>query len=244
MNPDIAQTSPALAALSEATWPAASLRRLGPWILREGQGGGQRVSAASLADPGAVVSGADIERAAEAMCALGQDPIWQVWPGQDALDAALSARGFRRHDPVVALVAPVAQLAGPFSPMAAFAHWPPLAMAGDIWTEAGIGTARHAVMARVSGPKCAILARNDDTPSGVAFVAVAGREAMLHALEVRPEFRRRGAGRNLMCAAACWAGQAGAERLWLLVTEANVPARALYASLGMQQAGHYHYRVL
>ena len=32
----------------ELTWPAARLHRAGPWLIREGQGGGKRVSAASL----------------------------------------------------------------------------------------------------------------------------------------------------------------------------------------------------
>ncbi len=31
----------------EATWPAASVDRVGAWIVRDGQGGGKRVSAAT-----------------------------------------------------------------------------------------------------------------------------------------------------------------------------------------------------
>jgi N-acetylglutamate synthase len=33
----------------EATWPPAATTRLGPWLLRDGKGGGKRVSAATLA---------------------------------------------------------------------------------------------------------------------------------------------------------------------------------------------------
>ena len=35
----------------EGTWPPASEARVGPWIIRDGQGGGQRVSAATATAP-------------------------------------------------------------------------------------------------------------------------------------------------------------------------------------------------
>ena len=40
-------TPVALAQVMEATWPAASVVRLGPWAIRDGKGGGKRVSAAT-----------------------------------------------------------------------------------------------------------------------------------------------------------------------------------------------------
>jgi GNAT superfamily N-acetyltransferase len=45
-----------------------------------------------------------------------------------------------------------------------------------------------------------------------------------------------------MRAAARWAEGNGATTLALAVTRANSAANALYASLGMVAAGHYHYR--
>ncbi|MFN6953015.1 MAG: GNAT family N-acetyltransferase, partial [Albidovulum sp.] len=103
--------------------------------------------------------------------------------------------------------------------------------------------ARIAVMERVTGAKAAILARNADRPAGVAFVACHGDEAMLHALEVRPDQRRRGVGATLLHAAANWAADQGATRLSLVVTRQNSAARALYARLGMGIVGQYHYRM-
>jgi GNAT superfamily N-acetyltransferase len=66
---------------------------------------------------------------------------------------------------------------------------------------------------------------------------------MIHAVEVRPALRRKGAARQMLNAAAHWAAEQGADRLALAVTEANAGARALYASLGMQPVGQYHYRI-
>lgn len=229
-----------LPALTEATWPPASARRVGPWTIREGQGGGQRVSAAGAADGW---TDGDIPAAEAAMAALGQDPLFVIWGDDAALDVALEARGYRVNDPVVAYAAPCAVLADPAPPfLTTFPHWPPLGIATALWAEAGTGPARLAVMDRAAGPKCAILGRSGDRAAGVAFVACQDGVAMLHALEVAPQLRRQGVAHNILRAAAGWAQGHGATTLALLVTEANAGARALYASLGMVVVGQYHYR--
>jgi GNAT superfamily N-acetyltransferase len=76
----------------------------------------------------------------------------------------------------------------------------------------------------------------------VAFVAIHGQTAMLHALEVAPDRRRLGVASNILRASARWAQDNGAGTLSLVVTTANAGARALYASLGLQAMGQYHYR--
>lgn len=233
--------SPArLADVMAATWPAAKATRLGPWMIRDGKGGGQRVSAATAEG---AWSDEDIPMAEEAMAQLGQGPLFLIRAQDVLLDQALQARGYRINDPVLAYAAPTAHLADPApATMAAFTHWPPLAICRQIWNEAGIGPARLAVMDRATGPKCAILARSNDRPSGVAFVALHGNRAMLHALEVAPPARRQGSAHNMMRAAAVWAQQNGADTLSVVVTVANAPARALYTSLKMEVVGQYHYR--
>ena len=66
---------------------------------------------------------------------------------------------------------------------------------------------------------------------------------MLSALQVAPFARRRGLAGRLVRAAAAWAAAAGAPTLALAVKVENAPARALYAGLGMVEAGAYHYRL-
>jgi ribosomal protein S18 acetylase RimI-like enzyme len=224
----------------EQTWPAASLTRVGPWLIREGKGGGQRVSAATAE---AAVQAGDIAQAEAAMRGLGQAPLFMIRHSDSALDALLDARGYVRHDPVVVYAASVARLVDPApSAMSAFPTWPPLSIAAQIWADAGIGPGRLAVMDRVAGAKTAILGRVNDRASGVAFVGCHGKTAMLHALEVSPSQRRQGSANNIMRMAAVWAQDQGADTLCLAVTEANAGARALYASLGMEAVGTYHYR--
>lgn len=229
-------TPATLAEVMEATWPPASRQSLGPFTLRDGAGGGKRVSAASLNAP---FTDADLDAVEAAMA----EPLALIREGDAALDAALDARGWRVIDPVVAYAAPVASLTADLPPLAAFPHWPPLEIARSLWAEGGIGPARVAVMDRVTGAKAAILSRKGDRPAGVAFVACHGSEAMLHALEVSPGLRRLGVGQRLLHAAANWAAAQGADRLSLVVTRQNTAARALYARLGMGVVGQYHYRM-
>ncbi|MGP3696937.1 GNAT family N-acetyltransferase [Rhodobacter sp. NSM] len=225
----------------EATWPAAGLTRLGPWIIRDGKGGGKRVSAATAEGDWAAD---DLPEAEVAMEALGQPPLFMLRAGEEALDAALDARGYRIVDPVTAYACPVGKLSDdPPDAMSAFTHWPPLGIVRDLWAEGGIGPARVAVMERAAGPKCCILGRQNDRPSGAAFVALHGPFAMVHALEVTPALRRLGSAQAMMRRAACWAEEQGAAWLSLVVTCANGPARGLYASLGMEEVGTYHYRM-
>jgi GNAT superfamily N-acetyltransferase len=225
-----------LAEVMEATWPPASRSALGPFTLRDGAGGGKRVSAASL-------DGLFTDSDLVALEAAMPEPLMLVRSGEEALDAALEARGWRIVDPVVAYAAPVAALTADLPRLTAFAHWPPLEIARSVWAEGGIGPTRIAVMDRVAGPKTALLGRIDDRSAGVAFVACHGTEAMVHALEVRDSQRRQGLGRNLLHAAANWAATQDATRLSLVVTRQNVAARALYARLGMESVGQYHYRM-
>jgi GNAT superfamily N-acetyltransferase len=230
-----------LVALTESTWPPAATHAVGPWLIREGCGGGQRVSAAS---PAADWQDADISKAEVAMQDLGQKPLFVIWPQDGALDAALEARGYRKHDPVVIYAAATADLAAKEPPfLSSFPHWPPLGIARALWAEAGIGPARLAVMDRVTVAKTAILGRTGDRAAGVAFVAATGNCAMLHALEVSPALRRQGTAHNILWAAARWSLDQRAAEMFLLVTEANSNARHLYTSLGMSVVGQYHYRV-
>ncbi|MBL9047834.1 MAG: GNAT family N-acetyltransferase [Tabrizicola sp.] len=229
-------TTAALFRLIEATWPPARTWRNGAFALRDGDGGGKRVSAATCEGDWDETGLSELEAAMA-------EPLVMVRPGQEQLDRALDARGWQLIDPVVAYAAPVSDLAAKLPPLSAFAHWPPLQIACSIWEEGGIGPERIRVMQRVDLAKCALLARQGDRPSGAAFVACRKDEAMLHALEVRPDYRRQGTGTALMQAAANWARDQGAKRLFLVVTEENQAARALYHRLGMQVVGRYHYRM-
>ncbi len=237
MTPDVHT----LYAVTEATWPPARTWRDGPWMLRDGAGGGKRVSAATAEGP---VTADDIAIAEAGMRAMGQPPLFMIREGDEALDAHLAERGYAIIDPVNLYVGPVAPLTQePPARATAYAIWEPLEIQKDIWAEGGIGPARLAVMQRAEGPKTAILTRNGQHPAGVAYAALHGDIAMMHALEVRAEDRLTGQGRNATKQAALWAAQNGGTYLATLCTQENTGANALYTSLGMAPVGQYHYRI-
>lgn len=232
-----------LAPVIAATWPAAGATDVGSFIVPDGAGGGQRVSAARLADPTAQdATEAEIDAAIAKLSDLGQPPLFMLLEHQNGLDARLAARGFAMRDKTCAMIAPCAELAAPPPPITCFPIWPPLAIQSEIWATGGIGPARRDVMARAPSPKTSFLGRTQDRPAGTAFAAIHGDIAMLHALEILPAHRRRGLGATMMRAAADWALNQGAVHFSLLVTAENAPALGLYASLGFLPVGQYHYR--
>jgi GNAT superfamily N-acetyltransferase len=233
-------TPESLAQVMEATWPPAHTIPVPGFTLRDGASGGKRVSAAT-ALPGWTP---DYLQVAEAqMRALQQDPLFLIRAGDEALDEALAQRNYQIIDPVTAYAMPANALSPP-PWMTTFPHWPPMAVAQEIWATGGITGPRLAVMHRVTGPKTAILSRSGDRASGVAFVALHGDAAMLHGLEVNPRQRRQGSAQNILAAACQWTIAQGGTTLSLVVTTANTGACALYEKCGMKPVGQYHYRSL
>ena len=224
------------------TWPSGQVQQVGHWQIRTGKGGGSRVSAATATGE---VSPADISKAEDAMRALWQQPLFMIRQGEDALDAMLADAGYQTKDPSVLYLAKARDVATQRPPpVTAFTIWPPLAVQRDIWAAGGIGAGRLAVMDRAPMPKTTFLGRVDDAPAASVFVGADGDCAMIHALEVATAHRRKGLAVHLTRAAAFWALDHGCTYLSLVTTQANVAANALYASLGMEAVGQYHYRVL
>ena len=224
----------------DATWPAARYFESGPFTLRMGHDGGQRVSAASA---NRAASAAEIGAAESAMRAMEQPRLFMITEKDATLDSDLASRGYVIKDPVTMFAAPIATLAErDQKELTAIRAEAPLAALKDIWAAGGIEKGRLAVMARAKGPKTYLLGRADNQPAGAAFVAMQGKVAMLHALEILPIARRKGLGLAMTTAAAAWAAEQGAETFSLIAVSANAAACGLYRHLGMQEVGHYHYR--
>lgn len=226
----------------DGTWPASAKQALGPWTVRLDNSGSSRVSAATAE---LFATAHDIGLAVEAMSEAGQRPLFMIREGDEALDNDLAALGYVIKDPVNMYAAPVAQIAtNRPPPVTTFEVWPPLTVQNEVWDAGGIGAGRFAIMDRARPPKTSLLGRMDDKPVGTAYVGIAGDCAMIHALEILPDHRRKGLAKHLTRAAAFWAQTQGAAYLTLVTTQDNAAANALYASLGMSIVGQYHYRSL
>ena len=232
-------------AVVDATWPPAAKHVLGPWTIRQGLGGGKRVSAASAEQS---VGSDEIDAAQAAMKDLDQPALFAIrdraQTSQQSLDDQLTARGYECVDPTNFYSAPVAVIATDRPPrVSMFSVWEPLEIQREIWASGGIGPARQIIMQRAQGPKTSLLMRWDDHPAGTGFVAIFGSVAMVHALEILPHQRRKGVARWAMRQAAVWAQSQGATTITVLCTQENTAANELYGSLGMQLVGQYHYRM-
>lgn len=226
----------------EATWPCADKFECGPFQIRDGQGGGKRVSAATAHGP---FTNHDIEAGETAMRDLGQAPLFQIREGDDKLDAALEARGYAIIDPVTMYAMDAGQLAQETPPRtAAIETTAPLSIMREIWEAGGIGPDRVRVMDRACKPKAGFVSRWHDKPAGTSFIAMSEGISMVHALEIVPFQRRQGVARWLMIRAAFWTLDQGGHTLTVICTDANAAANRLYSSLGMTVVGKYHYRIL
>ncbi|NHF74688.1 GNAT family N-acetyltransferase [Paracoccus sp. 12-3] len=228
-----------LDAAFEASWPAAEYASAGAIRIGRAPGGGDRVNSARPI--GSDWTEGDLDQATAIQTNWNQPPLFRVADG-DPLAAALLARGWQAQKPTRLLAAPLLNLTDiPVPRVTAFAVWPPLAIQRNLWTETGIDAGRQAVMDRVSLPKAAILGRAEDRAAGMAFVAVDGPVAVLHALEIIPAMRRRGLAGWMIREAAFWAESQGAATMQLAVTAENAPAQALYRGLGFIEIGGYCY---
>ena len=229
-----------LYAVCEATWPPERAWQAHSATLRDGQGGGKRVCAATS---DTIPDAAGLAQLEQDMRAMDQTPLFMIRAQDAGLDQALADSGYQVIDPVHVYRAPIAALTNvPMPPVTCFTIWQPLAMMVEIWAQGGIGPGRIAVMERAA-VKTGILARWNEKPAGAAFAGLHGNTCMVHAVEVLGHQRRQGVAQWMMRKAAFWAQENGAEWMSVLCTKANQPANQLYQAMGFEAIGAYHYRI-
>jgi ribosomal protein S18 acetylase RimI-like enzyme len=77
----------------------------------------------------------------------------------------------------------------------------------------------------------------------IARLSLAGGWAGLTAVEVHPDYRRRGLGVAITAAACQEAERHGISRVFLQVEVDNATAQALYKRLGFRYSHRFHYRI-
>ncbi|TRW95056.1 GNAT family N-acetyltransferase [Paracoccus sp. M683] len=228
-----------LAQAFETTWPAAEYADAGGFRLGRAPGAGGRVNSARRAGDW---TQADLDTAIAIFGDWQQRPVFRVLDDDASLIAALEKRGFQRNNPTAIMTCPIAALTDrQVPPVTAFAVWPPLAIQREIWAAGNINAARQQVMERVPAPRTSILGRIKDRAAGAGFVAIHGDVAMVHAIEVAPDWRRAGMAGWMMRQAAIWAEEQAAARIGLAVSRANEGAVALYRGFGFDEVAGYGY---
>ena len=92
-------------------------------------------------------------------------------------------------------------------------------------------------------PEAGLFALEDGAEALATLICVHdGDLAGLFEVATDKSARNKGHGRNLILSALKWARLRGAREAWLQVEADNVPALALYRSLGFDEVYRYHYR--
>lgn len=99
---------------------------------------------------------------------------------------------------------------------------------------------RRAHAAATGADQTILIAEVDGRPVGMAGGFRPDPESgdrQFFGLWIEPEVRGTGLGESLVEAVSAWAGEVGARRLMLWVTEINTPAVKLYERLGFERSG-------
>lgn len=237
-------TTAELERVGAATWPAVETAPLGDWLLRASAGWTRRAnSLLPVGDPGLPLAAA-ADAATTWYAERGLPPRAQLADGEAAdLDALLADRGWLREAPTLLLTAPIDRVraAAPTGlPPVTYAAEPSAEWLALFGARKGTPAAARTVLTG-GGPTFAEVRADDGTLAAIGRAATADGHALLSAIEVVPEYRRRGLARHVMAALAEHAMD-HAHTVVLQVEEDNTAARTLYDRLGFRLHHGYHYR--
>lgn len=230
-------------------WPAPETRRLGGWLLRAGEGWtGRANSVLPLGKPDRPLDEALAEvrdwYAGRSLAPRFQLPL----PLCAGLDGELADRDWPAYNPTLVRVADVQRvlaagaaatgLPAPGLQTRPDARW----LAAYHYRGGGaLPPVAARIMSAAADPVFATL-RIGGSVAGIARAVVDDGWCGITALEILPDWRRRGVGRHLVGAMVSWAAGRGALRVYLQVAEDNAPAHAMCNRLGFVTSHCYHYR--
>ncbi|WP_205018661.1 GNAT family N-acetyltransferase [Streptomyces sp. HB132] len=238
-----------LALVTARAWQPVESELLGEWRLRAAGGFTRRAnSVLPLGDPGLPL-GEALGRVRHWYAERGLPARVQTATGaegtQERLCAGLEEHGWRREvsaEVRIAALAPVGDLDPDVSVVRTGRE------TDDAWLsryQRSADPGPHVLKVLASGPSVWFASVPGDgpagTPAAIGRCVVDGRWAGFMAVEVGPEYRRRGLATAVMTALARRALEEGASAAWLQVEADNEGARALYDGMGFTTHHSYHH---
>lgn len=228
-------------------WPAPRELFLEGWILRVSGGLYRRPNAVSPLK-GARREPESVIPVAEALYrAHGQAVIFRVLEIADDIDALLAAQGYALGEAVLTLAADLRE-AGAEMPLnlsfssEATPEWLEAKLHWDKTSDADHQTYRT-MLATIVAPKIFAALTLDGQIVSRAYGVLHDGLLVLESVATHPSYRQRGLGRQAIGGLLAWGRAAGAEAACLQVVADNMPALALYRSLGFRhELYRYHYR--
>ncbi|WP_419807964.1 GNAT family N-acetyltransferase [Sphingomonas sp.] len=235
-------------AACQAAWPTTAETVLDGWLLRHSGGSTRRLNALHPTRDGPRDPAPVLAAARERLAAAGKPLTVRVPAIATGLDAALDRLGFGPPEgETLTLSAPLPP-ANPPTPHRVALHdrvtpdW--LALRVDFAGLDGAEAMRlHRDIGLVPSPARFALV-SDDAVTAAGFGTIVDGWLVLESIVTSPSHRRTGHGRTLVTALMHWAAAAGAAHACLQVLATNIPAIALYRTLGFdREAYRYAYRV-
>lgn len=229
-------------------WPASSVHFDGTWAVRLTAGHtAKRLNSVNPLDPNDIGNLDDrIARIARRFDAYGRPLVFRISPlAGEALGRHFDRHGWLRYSESVVITADLAAMdidsARDQLPLRDIGRFLDGAMAVrglDPAVRAGLSE----IIGAIGGTAGLFLADAGSGPVATAICVQDGDLAALFEVAAAGTERRKGLGRSIVLSALKWAKLRGAKRAWAQVEADNAPARALYRSLGFDDAYDYHYR--
>lgn len=227
-------------------WPALEMAAIDGWLARSSSGGSVRANSVSALN----YDGADLEASIGHVVAFYRAhnavPRFTI-TGVSApagLDAALEARGWRRHGDHVTFAKDIG--AHPLSECAAVVrHAAPTPAWLRVYLEGLAGVSRAVaprIVENVPEPRRFFSFVRDGVVIASGLSVLDGALASVQCMATLPEARRTGAATAILAAIEANAREHGVHRLYLQTDLANRAAMRLYERAGFRLVGHYHTR--
>ncbi len=230
--------------IADRAWPATERSSLGSWILNASTGWSGRLNACwPLGEP-PLPLGEAVEAVEAWYAARGLPPVFKPAGPLPALEAELTARGYRARTPTLMMVAEIPEAARPARVRVRVAD-----TVGEAFERVFLGTQANADDAaermgafhRIARPRVFASIEVEGAPVAIGGSAIEGDWAGVFGMRTLPAFRRQGLAQDIVSALMVGAREAGASRAYLQVEAPNAPAIALYERFGFTTAFAYSY---
>lgn len=228
-------------------WPAAAAEIFGGWLFRRSGGRIRRTNSVNPLPGARGEASAAIDMAESFYARHSQAPLFRVPTIAHELESSLDRSGYLPEAETVVLFRELDSFSADEDERTAVAPEP-----GEAWFAARnrMGSDREHdrrvfldMVGLIEGQKAFAATRVDGEVAAIAYGVIHDGLLVLEAVETDQRFRGRGLGFSTTGALLRWARQKGAAACCLQCVADNVPARALYASLGLRRELYrYHYR--